>query len=120
MGHDASNARLLDFVLSIPDAFSVAHHAQPAHAQALRLLSNGAAAGAEAITAVMAVRRMASTDFRNERLRKFVPYNSILSELMRRMEPDASSRFASLFDANYRRAYPQLASAFPDAAVRAA
>ena len=86
VGHDNGLSRLVDFLAVIPDVYAVAHHASPAHQQALTLLATGAAPGNEAVFAVMALRRMASTDYSNEALRKFIPFNGVLAEIMRRLE----------------------------------
>ena len=117
VGHDRGLSRLVDFLAVIPDAYAGASHANPAHQQALSLLASGAAAGNEAVFSVMALRRMASTDYSNEALRKFIPYDGILAEVMRRLEPSASARFAALFDRHHSSAYPLLSHAFPDAAA---
>ena len=115
VGAMSDNSAIVDLLTLLPGCFSItARDAEydgalalmvpPAHQSAPPLVQAQHAAAAL---------RKALAENPSDSLRSLVPFAGIVAELLRRLENTESERFVPLFDANFARAYPPLAAAFP-------
>lgn len=101
IGQERDNRALADLLCLLPGCFSVASHTDDFDVCSNLMVPERQAASAAPVQALHAATFMRKRllEHPNPQLQYFVPFNTIVAEIMRRLEPTESERFVPLFDA---------------------